>query len=712
MEERVLTEGLSLPATVDPNLEVGVERAAYPFMDRELSWLSFNGRVLQEAMDPNVPLFERLNFLAIFSSNLDEFFRVRVASLRSLTRLKKKKVRKLSLNPARLLREIHRVVHDQQQAFGECFRGQILPELERAGIRLVSESGITAAQAEFLRTFFAAHVRPLLNPVLLDEGDAPHLADRTIYLVVELWPIEWRSAATDTPRYGLVQVPSPPLDRFVSLPAERDCHAVLFLDDVMRCNLPELFPDFDVGNAYAIKLSRDAELNFDDEFSGDVAAAIRKSLKKRETGLPSRFLYDPQASYALISSLKDRFGLEDDDLVVGGRYHNLHDLRDFPRCGHEELSYPEWPPLAHPQLERSRSILDAIAERDQVLHFPYQSFDYVTRFLTEAAHDPDVEEIFLTVYRVSRDSPICHAVLNAAGRKKVRVFFEVQARFDEAANLEWAARMEKAGVTTLYSILGIKVHAKLALVVRREAGKRRLYCYVGTGNFNERTALRYTDVGLLTSDPRITTDVETVFRYLAGEAPAPTFEHLLVAPFNLRAKLYQLIDAEIAAAAHGLPAGITLKLNALEDEDIISRLYDASRAGVPIQLIVRGICCMLVGVEGLSASVHGRSIIDRYLEHSRVYIFSSGGRERVFIASADWMTRNLSHRVEVAVPLYDAEVRRQVRTLVDLQLADNTSARMIDARGSNLYVPRAADPPVRAQQAARDFVTRLAEESR
>jgi polyphosphate kinase len=708
MEEQVLREGRPGIAEATPE----DDGSGYSFMDRELSWLSFNGRVLQEAMDPSVPLFERLGFLAIFSSNLDEFFRVRVASLRSLARLKKKKVRKLALNPARLLREIHRTVHEQQEAFGECFRNRILPDLERAGIRLVNETAVTADQAALLGTFFREQVRPLLDPVLLDRDTAPHLADRTIYLVAELWPAA-SANVPDRPLYGLVQVPSPPLPRFVSLAADGDRHLVLFLDDVVRFHLRDVFPGFDAGTAYAVKLSRDAELNFEDEFEGDVVAAMRKSLKKRETGPPSRFLYDPQASYALISSLKQRFALEDDDLIVGGRYHNLHDLRDFPRCGRDELTYREVTPCAHPQLERSPSILDAVAERDRVLHFPYQSYDYVIRFLNEAARDPDVEEVYLTIYRVSRDSPICCALLDAAERgKKTRVFVEVQARFDEAANLEWAARMERAGVVTMYSIPGIKVHAKLALVVRREAGERRRYSYLGTGNFNERTALRYTDVGLLTSDARITADVETVFRYLAGEEDAPVFEHLLVAPFYLRDKLYRLIDAEVAAAAQGRPAGITLKLNALEDRDIIARLYDASRAGVPIQLVVRGICCMLPGVDGLSETVQARSIIDRYLEHSRVYVFHNGGAETVFIASADWMTRNLSHRVEVAVPLYDAGVRRQVREFLDFQLADDTRARILDARGSNRYVPRTHDKPVRAQQAARDFVTRLLEEPR
>jgi polyphosphate kinase len=713
MEEHVVSAGDSPPAIAGAVPKGRGDNAAYAFADRELSWLSFNGRVLQEAMDTSVPLFERLSFLSIYSSNLDEFFRVRVASLRRLTRLKKKKIRKLSVNPAHLLREIHRTVHEQQEAFGACFRGSVLPDLERAGIQLITESAVTPEQGNYLRMFFRDHVRPLLTPVVLDADAAPHLADRTIHLVVELWPDESIDVTADEPRYGLVQVPSPPLSRFVSLPASGERQQVLFLDDVVRFNLADVFAGCTVGRAYAVKLSRDAELDFEDEFSGDIAAAMRQSLKKRDTGLPSRFLYDMQASYSLISHLKEHFGLANEDLVLGGRYHNLHDLRDFPRVGKDELSYPDWPPLPHPELDNAPSILAAVAERDRVLHFPYQSFEYVISFLTEAARDPDVEEMYLTVYRVSSDSRVLGALVDAAERgKKVRVFVEVQARFDEAVNLDWAERMQRAGVIIMYSRPGIKVHAKLALVVRRERGERRRYGYLGTGNFNERTALRYTDTGLLTSDARVTADVETVFRYLAGEEDAPVFHHLLVAPLDLRNTLYQLIDAEIAAAAQGRRSGITLKVNALEDHDIIGRLYDASRAGVPIRLVVRGICCMMAGVEGLSPTVEIRSIVDRYLEHSRVYVFHNGGSEKIFIASADWMTRNLSHRVEVAVPLYDPDVRWQVRALLDLHLADDTRARIIDPRGTNRYVPAGPGEPVRAQQAARDFLSRLVEDRR
>jgi polyphosphate kinase len=479
---------------------------------------------------------------------------------------------------------------------------------------------------------------------------------------------------------------------------------------VIRQNLPLLFPGWQVGGAYAIKLSRDAELHIDDDFSGDLVEAIRRSLEKRDTGLPIRFLYDRHASYAMVSDLKDAFALEDEDLVLGGRYHNLNDLRDFPRFGLDDLSFEPWPPLPHPELEGAPSMLAAVAERDRLLHFPYQSYGEVVRFLDEAAADPEVEELSLTVYRVSRDSAVLNALLRAAERgKTVSVFFEVQARFDEASNLRWGERLERAGIRTMYSMHGLKVHAKVALVARREDGARRLYAYLGTGNFNEDTARFYTDFGLLTADVRITTEVERLFRHLAGDEPEPRFEHLLVAPFGLRGACCDLIEGEMAAARAGRPAGITLKLNALEDEKMIGKLYEASQAGVPVQIIVRGICCLVPGLPGVSERIRARSILDRYLEHWRVYLFGSGDEERMYLSSADWMRRNLSHRVEVAFPLYDPEVRRQVREAVDIQLADNCKARVVDARLRNAYASGSGEV-VRAQAATRAAVRRLLEE--
>lgn len=672
----------------------------YGCADREVSWLSFNGRVLQEAQDPTVPLFERLRFLAIYSSNLDEFFRVRVASIQSLLRLKKKAVDKLGFNPAELLRQIHALVAAQQEAFGATFRGQVVPALAQQGICLMDEHQVTAAQGTLLRTYFKDNVRSHVDPVLLTrECGAPFLKDKRLYLMVELWPKG--TAGEVAAQYALVEVPSPPAPRFLRVPGRGKQKSVMFLDDVIRYNLPALFPAYQVGASYAVKLSRDADLHLEDEFSASLMEKIKKSLTKRETGLPCRFLYDQQAPGAMVTFAKDFFALEEDDLVAGGRYHNLHDLADFPRFGLRELSYEPLPPLPHPRLEQAPSMLAALAEKDQMLHLPYQSYEYVVRFLEEAAADPDVEEVWATLYRVAPDSAVVKALLKAAEQgKNVTAFVELKARFDESSNLHWAEQMEAAGVRTLYGLSELKVHAKLALVVRQEGTARRQYAYLGTGNFNEKTARTYADHGLLTADPRLTEEVRRVFDYLAGEVEVPRFEHLLVAPFDMRAGLYKLIENEIAQAEAGHEARITLKVNSLEDKEIIAQLYRASEAGVHVQLIVRGLCCLVPGVEGQSENIEARSIVDRFLEHARVYLFHNGGRERCYVASADWMGRNLDRRVEVAFPIYDEALCRELRALIDLQLADNTKARIIDEQQQNRYAARMEDEtPVRAQMA-------------
>jgi polyphosphate kinase len=671
----------------------------HTLIDRELSWLSFNGRVLQEAADPTVPLGERLNFLGIFSSNLDEFFRVRVASLRSLLRLKKKRVEELGFSPADVLRDIHQVVSAQQNRFGEIFRNEILPALEKSGIRLLTERELSPDQAATADAWFDDQVAPLLQVEVLGAGTpAPFLRNREVYLVVELWPGEGRSVAGDEPRYALINVPSPPLPRFLALDDEGGRHAVVFLDDVIRRNLHKAFPSNDVGGAWAIKMSRDAELYLEDEFSGDLVQTIRKSLKKRETGMPSRFLYDLQAPWSLIRELGARLDLASEDLVQGARYHNLHDLSDFPRFDRPDLTWPELPPLPHPDLEDAPSLIDAIAERDHLLHFPYQRFDYAIRLMEEAAHDPDVEEIWITLYRVARDSVIAEALIHAAeAGKRVHAFIEVKARFDEATNLAIAERLERAGVHTHYSMPGLKVHCKLALIARREAGGTRLHAWLGTGNFNERTARIYSDSALLTADPAMTSDVRHVFAFLCGESREPSFEHLLVAPFHLRKRFNRLVDAEIDAAKAGKPAGMILKMNSLEDERMIERLYSASAAGVPIDLIVRGICRLVAGEPGLSETIRARSIVGRFLEHSRVYIFENRGDPLCYLASADWMTRNLSRRVEVTFPLLDPDLQQEMRSILDIQLSDNRKARILDAAQTNEYVREPGARPIDAQ---------------
>ena len=677
-----------------------------PPINRELSWLAFNGRVLQEARDPRVPLFDRLNFLAIFSSNLDEFFRVRVASLRSLLRLKKKKLKKLGFRPSRLLREIHFIVTGQQETFGAIFRGEILPALEANGIFLLNDRNLSGEQKAYLRQLFNDEVRPYLEPGVLGNGEKkPFLEEGQIYLVTELWPGPEMTLASERPTYGLVRVPSPPLPRFMVAPGEG--LNVLFLEDVIRLCMGDLFPDYEVGSSYCVKLSRDAELYLEDEFEGDLIQKIRKSLTKRETGLPSRFLYDLQAPYALISFLKDHLEFEDEDLVPGGRYHNLQDLFRFPRPGKAEgLVRPPLAPLPHPDLKGAVSILAAVAEKDRILHFPYQSFDYVTRFLEEAAGDPTVDRIWITLYRVAKDSEVVRALIRAAERgAKVMAFVEVQARFDEARNLGWAQEMAEAGVQTFYSIPGLKVHSKIALVSRKEGDVTRLYSYLGTGNLNEGTARTYCDHGLLTADPRLTEDVREVFRFLEQEIDAPTCKHLLVAPFNLREGLGELVEGEAVAAQEGAPAGMVLKMNSLEDEGFMETLHSAGASGVHTNMIIRGICRMSLGAEGDGNPLRGRSIVDRFLEHARIYRFVNRGSPVLYLSSADLMRRNLDHRVEVAFPIFDAEVREELEHFLHLQLSDNTKARVLDATQENHYVGRrAGEPRVESQQGFYDWL--------
>lgn len=673
---------------------------AYRFTSRELSWLSFNERVLQEAASPSVPLGERLNFLAIYSSNLDEFFRVRVASLRSLLRLKPKRVERLGINPARVLRRIQRIVSDQQNRFGEIFHHEVVPALALEGIALIDETHVTHDEAMGLRADFASRIAPLIRPIALtSDAPVPFLENRGLHLVVELWSAD-DTAHEVWPEHALVPIPSPPLPRFVVLPQRDEPYPtrhtsrggpkpnrVLFLDDVVRLNLPALFPNHEVGNAFAVKLSRDAELYLEDEFSGSLVDSIRKGLKKRETGLPCRFLYDPYAPYPLVRKLRERFGLEDEDLVIGGRYHNLHDLADFPCFDRKDLSNPPLPPLPHPVLDSAPSVLAAIARRDHMLHLPYQRFDTVIRMLNEAANDPDVSAIWITLYRLARDSAVARALIAAAEHgKRVTAFVEAKARFDEEANLLWAERLEAAGVRTLYSMPGLKVHAKLALIERAEAGALRRYAYLGTGNFNERTARVYTDHALLTADAELTDEVARVFAFLSGELDEPTFTHLMVAPFDMRKRLYALIEREAVAARAGRRAGIMLKINSLEDPKIIARLYDAGLAGVPIDLIVRGVCCLVPGVPGMSETVRARSIVDRFLEHGRIFVFENGGAPAYWLASADWMSRNLSRRIEVAFPIRDPALQHELRKVLDLSLTDNRKARVLDDGQTNPYV--------------------------
>ena len=657
--------------------------AAKPeLLNRELSWLAFNRRVLQEAQNPQVPLLERLKFMAIFSSNLDEYFKVRVATLRRLVKLKKKTRAKLSEDPAGQLKNLLEEVGRQQQEFGETFRNGLLPALREQHIHLVSEHDLSDEQRKWVQQYFEQHVQDLLSPVILDDNlHHLFLKDQTVYLTFHLTEPEAggkKKKHDDTERVMVMELPTKRHGgRFVQLPADGDERYVMFLDDVIRCCAHALFPRFQKVQVHAVKLSRDAELDIQEEVSGNLMLKIKSSLQKRETGFPARLLYDPAMPKAVLKAMMQKTGIGKDELVEGSRYHNFRDFFGFPDLGLTHLVYEPHPPLPHPTLPRTGKILPAIAERDHLLNLPYQSFDYVTRLITEAAHDPQVSGISITLYRVSSKSEVAKALLKAVkAGKQVTVVVELKARFDEESNMYWAEKLQKAGADVIYGIPELKVHSKLLLITRAEEGHNRLYAYLSTGNFNEVTSNIYADHGLFTSDPRLTSEVNEVFRYFHDRLDKTgQFEHLLVAPFELREKLNGLIDAEIKRAKKGEDAYIILKLNALQDERMILKLYEASTAGVRVELLIRGISCLIPGRAGQSENITQRAIVDRYLEHARIYVFGNGGDEKVYVGSSDWMARNLDRRVEVAFPILDPKLRAEVRHLLDLQRQDSVKTR-------------------------------------
>lgn len=673
------------------------------FNNRELSWLSFNHRVLQEAKDRSVPLYEKLKFLAIYSSNLDEYFRVRVASLRSLLTLKEKSREGLPFQPRILLKKIKDVVQLQQEEFGRIYKEEIIQGLNEQNIVLVDEKNISENQRNFISTYFLDQVLPYVQPTLLDKNRiSTFLHNRAIYLAVKLKskkkPKPTGRSRPERFKYAIAEIPTEKLGRLVTLPSDDGKHFVMFLDDVLRINLPTLFPGYQIDCTYSVKLTRDAELYIDDEFSGDLLLKIKKGLSKRKTGVPSRFLYDKEMPDDFLKFLRQSLKLNNDDLIPGGRYHNFHDFFSFPKFSKPHLEYAPMPPHTCKELDRVISIFDIITQKDIMLSFPYQSYGYVLKFLEAAAEDVSVKSIKITLYRIADDSLVIRSLIRAAENgKDVTAFVEVKARFDEETNFASADAMQKAGVKVYFSFPGLKVHSKLCLVERTEKSKSRFYCYLATGNFNEKTARIYADYGLLTANQDFGKEIKKVFNFLERKSEKEKFNHLLVAPFNLRKTLLQLIDDEIKNASEGKMAEIILKLNSLEDKKMIKKLYEASQAGVKIKLIIRGICCLLPGVKGLSENIEAISIVDRFLEHSRIYIFHNNGDKKYFLASSDWMKRNLSRRVEVAFPVYDKAIQKQLQKMIDLQWNDNQKARIIDRNQSNVYRMTALDDKIRSQ---------------
>jgi len=678
---------------------------------RDVSWLGFNYRVLQEAKDPGVPLLERMKFLAIYSSNLDEFFRVRVAHHRNLLQVGKKTMRELDYDPEAVLNKIQKIVSEQAQEFEVIFHQQIVPQLREHNLYLLQREELNHEQEAYLDTYFQEHLLPHIQPMLLN-GDKirPFLNNKALYLAV------WMKEKGDTAaghQYAIVKIPTDDLPRFIELPSSRGAHELIMLDEIVRHSLMWMFPGYEILNTYSIKLTRDGELYIDDEFQGDLIDKIRTSLQKRDVGPASRLVYDKAMPGHLLQYLMGLMGVDKFGLFPEGRYHNNFDFFRFPAYGQEHLRDIPLPPLDYRPFQDRMSIFEPIRERDHMIHVPYHKYEPVVQFFEHAARDPLVTHIKIIQYRVASNSRIMEALMQAVrSGKQVYAFVEVKARFDEEANLRWGEQLERAGIVVRYSFPGLKVHSKLALVRRQEKEGPQLYAYLSTGNFHEVTARTYSDMGLFTADKRLTTDVARVFAFLeTAKLPSEEFQHLLVGQFNLRKVLVDLIEHEIAEARAGRPASILLKVNSLQDEMMIEKLYEASAAGVRIELNIRGICCLMAGKKGLSENIRAFSIIDRFLEHSRIFLFHHGGKDLMYLSSADWMQRNLSFRIESAFPVYDPQLKAEIKDILQIQRTDNTKARSLAVGRINQYRGNVGDIAIRSQHEIYFYLKRL-EESR
>ena len=656
------------------------------FNDRDISWLYFNERILQEAEDALVPLYDRIKFLGIFSSNLDEFFRVRVAAIKKLARLNKKRVnQEFLLPPAKKLSIIYELVHQYQERFGDVLRNQLVPQLAGNNIELAFNLPADLAGMQEVNEYFKNRVMAYLQPVIMtgEKSRTPYLENGFLYFAVELIDKNGQR------QYAHINIPTNHLPRFYYLNTTPEKHVYLFLDDIVKYHLPVIFKNYRVIGCYSVKLNRDAELNIDDEFSGDLVEKIRKHLGDRNIGLPARFLYDGQMPAPLLEFLQQKFELSADDMIPGGKYHNLHQLMQLPNPLKPDLAEPAMAPLSKISPELQDSILDSLQHRDYMFHFPYHSYDHVIRFFNEAALDPEVTEINATFYRVASDSLILNALISAARNgKKVKAFVEVKARFDEENNLRWAAKMEEAGIKIVYSIPGLKVHAKVALIKKETEGGKKYFAYFGTGNFNEKTARIYCDHGLLTSDDKMCRELQQVFRYLYKNKPIKKLRQILVSQVNMQEKFIQLIEREIDIARSGKPAEIIIKLNNLEEPVMIEKLYEASMAGVNVKCLVRGICCLKPGVTPFSERIEVYRLVDNFLEHARIFMFRNQNQEEVYLSSADWMNRNLYRRIEVGFPVKDALIKAELLRLLQCQLTDNTKLSKLNADGENLKVEK------------------------
>lgn len=651
-------------------------------INRELSWLSFNERVLQEALDNKVPLIERMHFLGIYSNNLDGFFRVRAAYVQRMILLNKKKVQGFDGSPAELLEEIHNVIVSQQKKFQVAYV-KLLKQMEAENIFHVNEKELSDKQVAELKNYFNRKLKHAIVPIILNKKTPfPRLRDSGTYLAIEMIEVN-----KEKHRLALIEVPTE-FPRFHRM-KEPGKEYVILLDDIIRLNLSSVFSifSFDQVEAYTFKFSRDAELEIDDDISISFIDKIRRSVTKRNVGIPIRFVYDERMPRRLLDYLLQGLSLKDGvNTIPGGKYHNFKDFMSFPNFARSEFNFSKRKASSHPRLLDPRSLIKEISKGDILLHYPYQRFDHVVDLLREAAIDPKVKSIKINVYRVAKKSQVMNALINAVSNgKQVFVVIEIQARFDEENNMYWANNLRDAGAKVSYGMENLKVHSKLIQIHRVGSKKEQLITYVGTGNFHEKTANMYEDLGLLTVDDRIGKEVARLFGILDGYKNDHRFEHLFVAPYNMRSAIEKLIETEIDNAQNGLSASIKLKLNNLVDATIIAHLYKASQAGVKLELLVRGICCVVPGIAGLSENITIRSIVGRYLEHSRYMIFNNNGVPKYYIASADLMERNLDKRIEVGCPVYDEALQTQLSRIFEMQWKGNVKSRIIDENQSNIY---------------------------
>ncbi len=681
------------------------------YIEKELSWLSFNERVLQEAADKTVPLIERIRFLGIFSNNLDEFYKVRFADVKR--RILINQERGGSDNSKRLLSKMQAKALKLNEQFDELY-SELIREMARRRIFLVNEHQLDEAQEKWITKYFRKEVMPHITPLLMkDEIDVlQFLKDEYAYIAVEL-------RKKDHSQYALIEIPTDHLPRFVMVPEQKGKRrkTIILLDNIIRYCLDELFKgffDYDELAGYAMKMTRDAEYDLRNEIEYSLLEQMSAGVNQRLTAMPVRFVYEREMPQEMLDFLCSKLRISNyDNLIPGGRYHNFKDFIAFPNVGREYLENKPMPPMKCADFEGYANSFEAIKAKDILLYYPYHTFDHIGELVRQASFDPKVLSIKINIYRVAKDSRLMNSLIDAVHNgKNVTVVVELQARFDEEANIEWSKVLTEAGVHVIFGAPGLKIHSKLLMISRREGDDIIRYAHIGTGNFHEKTARIYTDFSLLTADQEITNEVRNVFGYIENPYRPVKFNHLMVSPRNSRTQIYRLIDNEIANAKAGKKAGLTIKVNNLVDKGIVTRLYAASNAGVKINMIIRGMCALVPGIEGVSENIRIISIVDRFLEHPRVVITHNDGDPQVYISSADWMTRNIDHRIEVAAPVRDPRLKQRIIDITNIHFTDTVKARLIDKEMSNSYVPRGNRKKVRSQVAIYDYLKNIEKQTR